>query len=184
MCSRVTLPVSLNSSIIFTYYFYRVSPIFLDQESICFGAPTSLSPTFVDNGKCVIRKTLTRWEVSARRDGSRISSSSFTFYDFITWYRAPLDGWFSTARIFLSSSLMMTSMVKKQLYNASSTIFRIEEASILFELPSKFFWNSYYSGSSPIFYSESHLRQDLEYRTITTIPLILPPMMKAFLLEE
>ena len=31
--------------------FYRLPPIFLDSEGICFGAPASLIPTFVDDGE-------------------------------------------------------------------------------------------------------------------------------------
>ena len=38
--------------------FYHVPPIFLDSESICFGAPTLLSPTFVDDGKYVLSNKL------------------------------------------------------------------------------------------------------------------------------
>ena len=34
--------------------FYHVPPIFLDSESTWFGAPTSLSPTFVNDGKYVL----------------------------------------------------------------------------------------------------------------------------------
>ena len=58
MCSRGTLLVSLNSSIVFPYYFYHVPPIFLESESICFGATTSLRPTFSDNGKYVLSYNL------------------------------------------------------------------------------------------------------------------------------
>ena len=46
MCSRGNLIASLNSSIVFPFYLF-------DSESICFGALSSLSPTFVDNVKDV-----------------------------------------------------------------------------------------------------------------------------------
>ena len=78
----------------------------------------------------------------------------------------------------------MTSMIKKRLYNASSTIFIIAEASILFELPLKLFGNSCSSAYSTIYYEASHLQQDLEYSTIAMIPLLLPTMMKSYPLEE
>ena len=38
--------------------FYHVPPIFLESESICFGAPASLSPTLVDDGKYVLSYNL------------------------------------------------------------------------------------------------------------------------------
>ena len=126
----------------------------------------------------------TLWEGSARKDGSGISSSNFPLDDFRAWPRAPLDGYLSTAQIVPSSSLTMTSMIKKRIYNASYTISRIVESSILFELPSKFFGHSCYSDSSPPFSAASHFRKALEYRTITMKPLLLPPMMKACPLEE
>ena len=38
--------------------FYHIPPIFLDLESICFGAPTSLIPTFIEDGKYVLSYNL------------------------------------------------------------------------------------------------------------------------------
>ena len=37
----------------FPILFYHVPPIFFDPEGICFGAPTSQNPDFVDNGEDV-----------------------------------------------------------------------------------------------------------------------------------
>ena len=37
----------------FPILFYRVPPIFLDSEGICFGAPALQIPTFVDDGEDV-----------------------------------------------------------------------------------------------------------------------------------
>ena len=54
MCLRGTLLAALKSSIFPPILFNHVPPIFFEWESICFGAPTSLSPTFVDNGKDVL----------------------------------------------------------------------------------------------------------------------------------
>ena len=54
MCSIGTLLASLNSSIFFPVIFYHVSPIFIESESICFGAPTSLRPTIVEDEKNVL----------------------------------------------------------------------------------------------------------------------------------
>ena len=104
----------------------------------------------------------------------------FSLDDFRTFPRTHMDGCLSTARIFLSLSLTMASMIKKQLYNASSTIFNIAEASILFELPSKFFGHSCYYDSCPLFSAASHFRQALEQRTITKTPLIMPPTKLEF----
>ena len=53
MCSRGTLLSSLNSSIVFPYSFLSFTPNIFEPEGICFGAPTSLSPTFFDNGEDV-----------------------------------------------------------------------------------------------------------------------------------
>ena len=78
----------------------------------------------------------------------------------------------------------MPSIIDFSLLTASSTILNISEASILFELPSNFFGHLCSSASSPLFYTESYSRQALEYRTIPMIPLLLAPMMKAYLLEE
>ena len=57
--------MSLNCSLLtqlfnccFPIIFYRVPPIFLESESICFGTSTSLSPTFVDDGKYVLSSNL------------------------------------------------------------------------------------------------------------------------------
>ena len=38
--------------------FYHVPPIFIESESICFGAPTLMSPIFSDNGKDVLINNL------------------------------------------------------------------------------------------------------------------------------
>ena len=51
--------------------------------------------------KMRIATTFTRWEGSARKYGSGISSSSFPLDDFRTWTRAPLDRCLSKARIML-----------------------------------------------------------------------------------
>ena len=99
--------------------------------------------------------TFTRWEKAARKYSSGISPWSFTLGVVRTWPQAPVDGCLSTYCIVLSSSLTVTSMIKKLLYNASSTIFRIAEASIVFELTSKFFGHSCSSDSSPLFYITS-----------------------------
>ena len=58
MCSRGTLLASLNSSIVFPYFFYHVPLIFLESESICFGAPTLLIPTLFDDLKDVLSYNL------------------------------------------------------------------------------------------------------------------------------
>ena len=42
----------------FPIIFYRVPPIFLESESICFGAFTSTRPTFVDDEKYVLSYNL------------------------------------------------------------------------------------------------------------------------------
>ena len=42
----------------FPHYFLSCTPIFLELESICFGAPTSLSPNFVDDGEYVLSYNL------------------------------------------------------------------------------------------------------------------------------
>ena len=86
-----------------------------------------------------LETTFNRWEWYVRKDGTRISSSVFPFYYFITWPWAPLDGFLSTDCIVLSLFLRMWSMIKQKFRNASSTIFRIAPASILLELPSNFF---------------------------------------------
>ena len=58
MCSRGTLLASFKSTIFFPVLFYHVPPIFLESYSICFGAPTSMSPTFLDDGKDVLSYNL------------------------------------------------------------------------------------------------------------------------------
>ena len=127
--------------------------------------------------------TFTQWETSARKDRFIIYSSSFTLDDFRTWPREPLDECLNTTLMMPSLSLMMTSMIKKILYNALSNIFIIAEASIIFELLSKFFGISCYSDSSPLFYAASHFQQVLEYITIPTINLLISPTMKACPIE-
>ena len=112
MCSRVTLLSSLNSSIFFSYYFYPAPPIFLELESIFFGASTSLSPTFAEDENMCLDTTFTLWEISARKDVSVISSSSYPLDDFRTCHCSPLNVCLSAARIVLSSFLAMTSMIK------------------------------------------------------------------------
>ena len=92
--------------------------------------------------RCVLQLPSRDGGGSARKDGLGISSWSFPFDDLRTWPQSPLDGCLSTACIVLSSLLTMTSMTKKRFEKASSTIFRIAEASILFEIPSKFFGHS------------------------------------------
>ena len=42
----------------FLIIFYHVPPIYLKSESICVGAPTSLSTTFVDNWKYLLSNNL------------------------------------------------------------------------------------------------------------------------------
>ena len=42
----------------FSILFYHLPPICLESEIIYFGAPTFLSPNFVDYGKYVLRKNL------------------------------------------------------------------------------------------------------------------------------
>ena len=78
----------------------------------------------------------------------------------------------------------MTSMIKQQWRNASSTIFRIASASILLELPSNFFGKSCYSDSSPLLSLVSHFKQDFEWRNILITPLDTPIMIKEFPLEQ
>ena len=64
-CSIGTLLASLNSSIVFPLFcLYHIPPIFIESERICFGASTSVSPTF--------STTFTRWERYARKDVSGI----------------------------------------------------------------------------------------------------------------
>ena len=131
-----------------------------------------------------LSETFTRWEGYVNNYGTGISSSSFSLNDFRTWPWTPLDGWFRTVRIVLLSSLTMTSMIKQRWRNASSTIFRIASASILLELPSKFFGKSCYSDSSPLLSLESHFKQDFEWRNILITPLDTPIMIKEFPLEQ
>ena len=59
--------------------FYSVPSIFLLSESICFGASTYLSPSFFTMENMCFYTTFTQWEGSTRKDGSGISSSSFTW---------------------------------------------------------------------------------------------------------
>ena len=49
-----------------------------------------------------LETTFKIWERSARKDGTGIYSSNFTFGDFRTWPRAPIDGCLSTSCILLS----------------------------------------------------------------------------------
>ena len=127
--------------------------------------------------------TFTRWEGSARKDGSGISSSSFPSDDFRTWPRALLDGCLSTTLVVLSSLLTITSMIK---YIIECILYHLQNCRSLhiFELPSKSFGKSFPSASSTLFYAASHFRKALKSITIPMIPLILPPMMKLWPLEE
>ena len=148
----------------FPLFFFIIYPqYFSSRRSSALVHPHLWALILLTMENMCLDKTFTRWEWSTRKDGSGISSSSFTLDDLRTWPREPLDGWFKTAHILLSLLLTTTSMINKWLYNASSTILRIEEASIIFELTSKFFGNSCSSSaSSTLFYSASHLWQALE----------------------
>ena len=116
MFSRGALLASLNSSTVFPLFLFIMYPqSFLSRMASALVHPhrRSLLPLNMEN-ICFLT-TFNQWEVSARKDGAGISSWSFPFDDLITWLRAPLYGCFSIARIVLSSSLTMTSMIKKRL---------------------------------------------------------------------
>ena len=66
-------------------------------------------------------------------------SSSFHFDDLSTCPRAPLDICLSTSNNVLSLSINIKSMIKQWWRIAYYTIFMIPSASILLEIPSKFF---------------------------------------------
>ena len=185
MCSRGTLLAPLNSSIVFPLLFFIMYPrSFFSWWAYTLVHPHRWALHLLTMKNMCLATTFTRWEGYTRTYGYGISSSSLPLNDFRSWNRSPFDGFLSTAHIFLSSLLTMTSMIKKWLYNASYTIFGITKASILFELTSKFFGHSCSYGYSPLFSAASHFCQALEYSTIPMIPLLIPPMMKACLLEE
>ena len=156
MCSRGTLLAWINSSIVSPLFFFIVhTQYFLSRVESDFLHPHHLDLISLTLENICLSTTFTRWEKSERKYSSGISPWSFTLNVFRTWPQAPVDGCLSTYCIVLSSSLMVTSMIKKRLYNASSIIFIIAEASIVFELPSRFFGNSCSSDSSPLFYAAS-----------------------------
>ena len=113
MCSRGTLLASLKSSIVFSLIFFVMYPqYFLSQRSISSVYPHCWSLLSLTMENMCLTTTFTRGEVSARKDGSEISSSSFPSDEFRTRPQSYLDVLLSTARIVLSSSLTMTSMIK------------------------------------------------------------------------
>ena len=116
MFSRGTLLASLNSSIVFYLFFFIMYPqYFLSRRASTLVHPHCRFLLSLTMENICFATTFTRWEGSARKDGSGISSWSFPFNDLRTWPRAPLDGCLSTARTVLSSSLTMISITKKRL---------------------------------------------------------------------
>ena len=103
MFSRGTLHAWFYSSIVFPYYFLSCTPkCFLSRRSSDLVHPHWWVLLSLTMKKMCLDTTFTRWEVSARKDVSRISSSSFPSDDFIIWPRKPMDVCLSTSRIMLS----------------------------------------------------------------------------------
>ena len=102
MCTRGTWIASLNSSIIFyLLFFIMYSKSFLSWIASALVYPHHWSLIYLTMEKMCLATTFTRWEGSARKYGSWISSSSFPLDDFRNRPRAPLDGCLNTARIVL-----------------------------------------------------------------------------------
>ena len=78
---------------------------FLSRRASALVQPYCRSLLLLTMEKICFATTFTRWEGSARMDGSGISSWSFPFDYLRTWPQAHLDGCLSTAHIVLSSSL-------------------------------------------------------------------------------
>ena len=98
----------------FSLFFFIMYPqSFLSRRAYALVQPHCRSLLLLTMEQMCFATTFTQWERSARKDGSGISSWSFPFDDLRTWPREPLDGFLSTARIVLSSSLTMISMTKK-----------------------------------------------------------------------
>ena len=94
----------------------HVPSIFFDPEGICFGAPVSQIPTFVDDGEDLFLQIPSRDGRDLQgRMARRYLHEAFLSIDLRTWPWTPLDGFLNTSRIVLSSSLTMKSMIKKQL---------------------------------------------------------------------
>ena len=169
MCSRGTLLASLNPSIVFyLFFFIMYLQSFLSQRVNVLVHPYLWSLLFLMMVNMCLSTTFKQWEGYARNDGSGVYSSSFTSDDFITWPRAPLDGYLSTARIVLSSLLIMTSITKNRLYNASSTIYRIAEYSIILR-----FHRSYLGPHVILLPLLSFMQHHTYYRTWSRGPLKL-----------
>ena len=107
MCSRGILLASLNSSTFFSLFFFIMYPqYFLSRRASALVHPHRRSLLSLTMENMCFATTFTRWEGSARKDGSEISVWSFPFGDLRTWPRATLDGCLSTARIVISLSLL------------------------------------------------------------------------------
>ena len=131
----------------------HVPPIFLDLESICFVAPTLLSPTFVDDGKYVLSYNLHAM--------GGICKEGWLWDFLIKFYFGLIQNLTpDTYQRMLEHSSHCAIVVTDDDVNDEKSIiecihynFNIAEASIIFELPSKFFGHSCSSASSPLFYA-------------------------------
>ena len=146
----------------FPIIFYHLPPIFLDLESICFDAPTSLSSTFIDDGKYVLSnnlhmmggicKKLWLWDF--------LINFSFGCLQKLTpvTYQSMLENSSHCAIVVTDDEVNYENRSQR----ASSTIFNIAEASILFKLPLKLSGHSCSSASSLLFFAASHFQQAFE----------------------
>ena len=151
MCLRENSLDCRNSSTKDIYIFICHIPlIFLESESICFGASTPLILIIAKNGKYLLINNLHVMGRKRKEIWDWYFFIKFTFDGFRTWPRAPIHGLLGTVCIVLSSLLTMTSIITHKWRNASSNIFRTAPASILLELTSKFFGKSCYSTCYPI----------------------------------
>ena len=113
MYLRVKLLTSLNSSIVFFLFFFIMYPkYFLIWRASALVHPHCWALLSLTIENMCLATIFTRLEVSARNDGSRISSSSFPLDVFRTWPRTPIYGCFIKSHIVLSSSLTMKSTMK------------------------------------------------------------------------
>ena len=114
-CSRVTLLVSLKYSIDFSLLCFIVYlQSFLIQRAYDLVHPHHWALLLLEMENMCLATIFTRWEGSARKDGSSISSSDFTLDYFRTYPLAPFYACLSTACIVLSSSATMESMIESQ----------------------------------------------------------------------